>query len=66
MIPLEELHKLQQEYIKLLKLHPHAEVYARIYETMGTPIGMMESEIEKLNKLIDKLKIELDDFNIKY
>lgn len=66
MMPLEDLHTLQKEYIRLLKLHPHAEVYAEIYKAMGTPIDEMESEIEKLNKLIDKLKIELDSFDIKY
>jgi predicted translin family RNA/ssDNA-binding protein len=66
MIPIKELHNLQQEYTKLLRLHPHAEIYAGIYEVIGTPIDEMELEIEKINKLIDKLKTELDTFDIKY
>ena len=66
MIPLEELQKLQQEYARLSRLHPYGEVFADIYETKGTPINETESEIEKLNKSIKELKIQLDSFGITY
>lgn len=62
----EKLHELQQEHSRLLKLHPHAKICAEIYENMGTPIDEIELEIERLNKLIEKIKIELDSFNIDY